>query len=87
MYKVGISNNPEKRMKGLCTDYPINNSVLLMAADAVNDKITERSIHKELQPYRAEIMGLAWEWYSAPIDVIRECVLRHTNNTTQLALF
>jgi len=75
VYKVGISKNPENRMKGIRKDYR-RNCTLVYSVDAPEDMNVELAIHKELRPHRTKHMGSCAEWYEADYELIKECVDR-----------
>lgn len=63
LYKVGFSEHPEKRVKGLATGCPFD--IELLHSIAVSHRAFEQSLHLRLARYR--VRG---EWFQLPADVV-----------------
>lgn len=83
-YKVGISQNPHQRIRGLRRKQGASNLSLIgiykvLTARAID---TERVIHKQLSPFNISYQypsGVtSLEWFEAPLSIIKSCVHFHT---------
>jgi len=63
-YKIGISKNPERRLKNLQTGHPHKLKIIeLRKTDSKKTKLLESVIHKHLDRYR-----LNGEWFDIPLE-------------------
>jgi hypothetical protein len=66
-YKVGISRNPQRRLRALQTGHPeqlrIHHQI---ATDAAKTRLLESVIHNNLKLHRC-----AGEWFDMPLDKLR----------------
>lgn len=65
-YKVGISRDPEKRLKSLQTGHPQKLRIhLLKQTDSTKTKLLESAIHHNMKFYRTH-----GEWFDMPLDKV-----------------
>ena len=63
-YKIGISKNPELRLKNIQTGHPHRLQILeLRETDSKRTKLLESVIHKHLDQYR-----MKGEWFNIPLN-------------------
>lgn len=63
-YKIGISKNPELRLKNIQTGHPHKLQILeLRETDSKRTKLLESVIHKHLNNYR-----MTGEWFDIPLE-------------------
>lgn len=65
-YKVGISKDPQKRLKSLQTGHPQKLRIhLLKETDSAKTKLLESAIHHNMKLYRTN-----GEWFNLPLEKI-----------------
>lgn len=65
-YKVGISKDPQKRLKTLQTGHPQKLRIhLLKETDATKTKLLESAIHYNMKFYRTN-----GEWFDLPLEKV-----------------
>jgi hypothetical protein len=63
-YKIGISRNPERRLKNIQTGHPHKLQIWeLRETDSKRTKLLESVIHKHLVNYR-----MTGEWFNIPLE-------------------
>lgn len=63
-YKIGISKNPERRLKNIQTGHPHKLQILeLRETDSKRTKLLESVIHKHLDQYR-----MKGEWFNISLE-------------------
>ena len=63
-YKIGISKDPEKRLRNIQTGHPHRLRILeLRETDSKKTKLLESVIHKHLSNYR-----MTGEWFDIPLE-------------------
>ena len=63
-YKIGISKDPEKRLRNIQTGHPYKLKILeLRETNAKRTRLLESVIHKHLDNYR-----MKGEWFNIPLE-------------------
>lgn len=66
-FKVGISQDPQKRLKALQTGHPEKLSIhMLKETDSEKTRLLETAIHHNMKMYRTH-----GEWFNLPLEKIR----------------
>ena len=73
MYKVGISNNPLSRIKGIQTGCPFPLSIIKKYNLNSYSSIVEKKIHSFLEK-DTSVKSLVGEWFSCDVDKIDKLV-------------
>jgi len=74
MFKVGISNDPNKRIKGIQTGCPFPLSILKKYNLNSHSSLVEKKIHTLLDKDN-EVKSLMGEWFSCKLDKIDKLIL------------
>lgn len=83
MFKVGISNDPNKRIKGIQTGCPFPLSILKKYNLNSYSSIVEKKIHTFLDKDK-EVKSLMGEWFSCKLDKIDKLVLDETKEIRKI---
>ena len=70
-FKIGMSNNPERRRDHIQTSNPLKVQIIAQK-DVPDDKALESELHKKYEDYH--IRG---EWFAMRIDLVNEIINRH----------
>jgi len=83
MYKVGISNNPLSRIKGIQTGCPFPLSIIKKYQLNGYSSFVEKKIHSFLEK-DTSVKSLVGEWFSCELDKIDKLVLEETKEIRKI---
>ena len=83
MFKVGISNDPTKRIKGIQTGCPFPLSIIKKYNLNSHSSVVEKKIHTFLEKDKG-VKSLMGEWFSCELDKIDKLVLEETKEIRKI---
>ena len=83
MFKVGISNDPNKRIKGIQTGCPFSLSILKKYNLNSHSSMVEKKIHTLLKKDK-EVKSLMGEWFSCKLDKIDKLILEESKEILKI---
>ena len=83
MFKVGISNDPNKRIKGIQTGCPFPLSILKKYNLNSHSSLVEKKIHTLLEKDK-EVKSLMGEWFSCKLDKIDKLILEESKEILKI---